>query len=1083
VSHPMFRAILKGQTIKSTMVGNPLFPFVDPSILVPAPVPSVWKSGPPDLKDYVQLPMHLWVPEFFFPHLVPHMPCPVEGCKGVTTRQRWHSGGPRLIHGIRHAVYFHCHEYKCSLHPQTSFSGWLDAAVAKLPPVVQAQFPFVLSGHEGVTLELYNRIIQARVTGYSLNALRREMGRYRHERMYDAISAYYAACEHHMLSVAPKRGVDIRSFWTRGAAPTYSPLPPDLHNPDGYYDHPPPTIDFMSAIAQRHFCESQDVWNRYTQQLTADRVCIDSTFKAPRKMKSSPGRLLWSMMDVQSGCILHQQVLTHEAHNDLRPMFEQYVARCAELGRPLPSRVCSDRGLMDASIVNAPFAFPKAHINVDPWHFMMLFEKTLNKSNILWKEASNQFGEALYKPLLSATGKVEKTHAEPEDIIIAVECIIAKYSTCGTSTPAVTSATKHWWDEQKHRILHHRMCSHPTSADFSPPVASSVLENYHRQLNRVTRLVQCSEITMHGLMGQLAFQWNRDREIALGKRDWGTYDVVLVAKAYDACVRVIGSGPAETLWGGAISIPPKLATVEYFHLLHPHVTLTQRLAQASQWLPFTDASLAEVIDEHIGRDPLIPPTTLSLLIEATPAVSTVQATAAESAVSSMSTVTASEEEQSASSTSTPPGPLRVLTAEEVNLLNDLIQRDLDLRQAVDAKDWSHCAARWNTFVAQVDKMQHLRDRVRGALHLVLPEGIEKGVKVIELRRERMREAAIAEMKASQPNIPWKPESATAVPFSSYENAQLRKLVPLHSSRTTKKRIKWKSLEAKWLAQYRLEYINLQEPRLQPRDRKTLCHHWQSIEETEGRREARRTMRATATPAVRETEVASSHSDAGQCHTLTPSVGSASLPTLHPSFRVIDPFHPLHAERPSSLISITPSHPSSLPPPSESPPLPVPSPLTLLPSSIINSVGGAVTRALTWSTASLRTANNSTQSSEVVQPQPTAVSTLPSPPLETPSSISTPSPSLSSKSSPAVSAPSEPSKWSAAATEYFHKLWKEAGEGWKYEQFCIMWPKHLYGEVSHMRWENKKRIEKTKAKRKEGGGNEERERGGKKQKKG
>ncbi len=57
--------------------------------------------------------MHLWIPDYFYPDLVPHEPCPVEGCDQVTQRRRWLSGGPRLIHGVHHAVYLHCWEYEC----------------------------------------------------------------------------------------------------------------------------------------------------------------------------------------------------------------------------------------------------------------------------------------------------------------------------------------------------------------------------------------------------------------------------------------------------------------------------------------------------------------------------------------------------------------------------------------------------------------------------------------------------------------------------------------------------------------------------------------------------------------------------------------------------------------------------------------------------------------------------------------------------------------------------------------------------------------------------------------------------------
>ena len=65
-------------------------------------------------------------------------------------------------------------------------------------------------------------------------------------------------------------------------------------------------------------------WNRHTQQLTADRVCIDATFKVPKKLIDGSLTRLWSMMDVDTGCLLHQQMLTHEAHEDVLPMLSSY---------------------------------------------------------------------------------------------------------------------------------------------------------------------------------------------------------------------------------------------------------------------------------------------------------------------------------------------------------------------------------------------------------------------------------------------------------------------------------------------------------------------------------------------------------------------------------------------------------------------------------------------------------------------------------------------------------------------------------------------------------------------------------------
>lgn len=195
VTHYMFKAVKRGETVKSLLsnsdVGRTL---VDPHVLLPPSMPSLW-SPEPKLIDYTQLPLHLWVPDYFLPHLVPFMPCPEDGCQSRTARQRWHSGGPRLVHGTHSALYLHCWEYTCDAHQGKSFMGWDHRSLCKLPPLARATFCYVLTKEEGVTTELYSRIVAARVSGSSLNALRKELVENRYKRMYETIAAYYQHCE------------------------------------------------------------------------------------------------------------------------------------------------------------------------------------------------------------------------------------------------------------------------------------------------------------------------------------------------------------------------------------------------------------------------------------------------------------------------------------------------------------------------------------------------------------------------------------------------------------------------------------------------------------------------------------------------------------------------------------------------------------------------------------------------------------------------------------------------------------------------------------------------------------------------
>jgi hypothetical protein len=238
-SHPTFLAIQQRRTVKDYLSNAaPLSLLGDPSVLVPSSTPSLW-SKTVQLRDYVQLPLHLWVPDFFLPHLVPFMPCPEKRCKARTTRRRWHSGGPRVIHGVHSAVYLHCWEYVCTSHHQQSFNGWDDRSLNKLPAAARSHFKFVLTREEGVTLELHSRIVHARVSKSSFHALRRELMSNRYERMYQMIALYYQDCERHKLDITC--GIQYY-FPGRGAVTEYDAMPPVLSDRAAYFDYESPSI-------------------------------------------------------------------------------------------------------------------------------------------------------------------------------------------------------------------------------------------------------------------------------------------------------------------------------------------------------------------------------------------------------------------------------------------------------------------------------------------------------------------------------------------------------------------------------------------------------------------------------------------------------------------------------------------------------------------------------------------------------------------------------------------------------------------------------------------------------------------------
>ena len=249
-----------------------------------------------------------------------------------------------------------------------------------------------------------------------------------------------------------------------------------------------------------------------------------------------------------------------DAHSreDVVALLSEYGRCCRRLGKSLPTRVCTDHGARDLSLIHSSDAFPDAHVNVDTWHFLERFRKTLNKTSVLCNEVHREFSRALYTEYTDADGKVHNTHAEPQDVIAKVDRLISKYSNPGSSAKSViTKQTVTWWDKQRDAIVHDRICSHPAvAADASDgqllpfSVATSALENYHRQLNRKLQVARCSKDSMHSLLMFMMFCWNLDRLRAVGEaKNWGTFDLLLVEGALQSSIRAFGTARTAELWG------------------------------------------------------------------------------------------------------------------------------------------------------------------------------------------------------------------------------------------------------------------------------------------------------------------------------------------------------------------------------------------------------------------------------------------------------------------------------------------------------------------------------------------------------
>jgi len=809
-SHPSFLAVKQYPNVTHEYKNREKWAMTlgDPALLVPPVSPAVFcpSSAIPRLSDYVQLPLYLWIPDYFLPHLVKWMPCPVADCTGVTTRQRWRSGGPRLIHGVHHAMYLHCWDYECKKHPNKHFAGWDNQSLMKLPASARSSFQFVLTEEEGVTMELFNRIVSARMCGSSLTQLRRELRTNRHERMYRAILSYYRHCEdHRSMSKA------TLTAWMSGIGTTsneYEDFPPILHNPDAYYDHDPLTVKTMSDIYVKYCKDKAPMWTSYTQQLTANRVSIDATFKVAKKIRNSSLTRCWSMVDIDTGVILHQQMLTHECHDDVLPMLKQYVARCKELQVTMPSRVTSDRGLLDKHLLTHPDAFPDAHINVDNWHFIQLFGKTLNRRSPLYKQAKQEFSGCLYVRGIAADGKAINCHADPESIIEKVQRLLDLYSRSANEPACVTKETREWWNKQIPAIVNNRICSNPLSVSLAsnnvvPTVSSSAQENYHRQLNRLTQLVKVSEEFMHYFLLHYMFKWNVDRRRQASlEYDWHTYDLLLVNEAYGQFVRV--NGRYSPIWKQPFSLPRISSNPEHFGVLHDHVTLSERIVSASDTLPFSAVLVELLVAEYALSSNVIPHAqkTITEFMDTAPV--------------ELYDETKSHEEQTQPVTPSLSVTTECMSYRELNMLQKLYKHDTLMKQLLDDNQWNIAASRWNTFVDYLKKHETLKNQVQDVLHCITGDMIQKGMNALQARHNRQREERTITIQNNHPLISYKAVPASKTKFSEYEKAMLNQQVHNKTDRKTGL-INWREIGSVWTSKYTAEMEAGQATHLLPRD--------------------------------------------------------------------------------------------------------------------------------------------------------------------------------------------------------------------------------------------------------------------------
>ena len=899
-SQPIFAAVKANQTISSYIsaqrIPRPLAQQIDFSVVNPTAFhllplyPHI-----PSLADYVQLSLHFWMPDFFMPDLVPFMPCAVSivdshgrtaPCPKQTSRRRWRSGGPRVIHDVHSSVYLHTWDYTCPQHGD--FSGFSKNSIERLHPIARSRFHYVLTDQEGVTVEVQRMIQSARVSGVSFTALRQQLVNNRFERLYQSIQAYQDHCTHYVhqhqachrssQSTSAGQGVDI-SF--ECFEPTL-----DLSNGSCYLDHSPPSTAVFGEIYDRFCHEMMPVWYEHAKQNTAPDVCIDATFKIAKKLRSTAMTRLWSLMDVKTGIILHQQMITHEAHVDVLPMLKQYASRCAELNQPLPRRVCSDRGLMDSKLIHSPSAFPNSHITTDPWHFIQLFVKTLNKSSPLINDVKREFSAALYANAKDPNGKLFNRHAEPAVIIERVNAIISRYSKGGVHLPCITEQTNIWWKAQLSPIGEHRILSNPPNCrdESMQSISSSPLENFHRQLNRVTRSVQFTDTRMHNFLGQFMFQWNVDRARTAGQMfNWNTYDFHRLSSCYQAACSLYGQTKADAIWHGGIKLV-KVANVEQFGVFHDHVTFTRQSQSVALLLPISDTLLSTVWAHHslnndaknvrrsiagflsngsgseeqlsgdvdVKAKDAVNDTSESLAPRdgtfSPPAdaydVSTTGIALPRVAVSQISLV------------GTPPsikGAVSVLPHAQLNVLKSLVSMDAVMASALQAGNWQSATSRWNSF-AQMSSSQQ-----GSALKLssLTVESMQQSWNTLVAWKSRVDEQNLL-ISQEQTKTDYVHVDVKTSPFSAHELAHLEKLAYQSSlastDGTSKGKANWSNIATRWYHLWMSEKTAGLSEHVLPRLQQTLQSKYDSL------KRAKKASQSAQKP-ITTSEISVSHSEA------------------------------------------------------------------------------------------------------------------------------------------------------------------------------------------------------------------------------
>ena len=425
---------------------------------------------------------------------------------------------------------------------------------------------------------------------------------------------------------------------------------------------------------------------------------------------------------------------------------------------------------------------------------------------------------------------------------------------------------------------------------------------------------------------------------------------------------------------------------------------------ADDRLPMSDDLLHRIINSFAAATTAVPSAHLSLLLQTTRTADSEAGCASSLGTESKSADSGDVSTASRAAAVSLLPPVRRMTPAEQRLLSDVIRHDTVMRDAIHHQQWDVAASRWNSFIQRCSSDSLATRTLHGALHATHGDVLQSAVAAIDKRREADVEHDIIRMRESMPQLHLEYVSASAQPFSSYEDAVLQQLVHKFSSHhpAGRKKVDWSSLTTSWLYRHHSEVEARLTRRLLLRDKIAIKSHWQALLHRQ---------RAVTPPDDIAAASAESSSPAS-----SPTAVSMEDNAEEPDAGIAA----ASASQPTSALSTFGSwlHLSFLPQPSS------------------------------------HSQSSQSPSSSSSQPLPHSLATVP-PLLSPPAALV-----------PAAHSPIK-GHWPPKATQRFNALREAAvcsGIKWSYDEFSKVWPAQLYGYVSRERWGAKNRTEKNKRQR-------------------